>query len=100
MSYRPKPFFDVSDDVAREIYADNPVLPLYKQYAEWAYFRLPVDCASEGSEPVARCPDREPFRSKNGPFPDGRARFGLLWLADVLCFICGRFWQLRPCPTR
>ena len=43
MSYRPKPFFDVSDDVAREIYADNPVLPrLYKQYADLAYFRLPV----------------------------------------------------------
>ena len=35
--------FDVSDDVAREIYADNPVLPrLYKQYTDLAYFRLPV----------------------------------------------------------
>ena len=35
--------FDVSDDVARGIYADNPVLPrLYKQYTDLAYFRLPV----------------------------------------------------------
>ena len=35
--------FDVSDEVAREIYADNPVLPrLYKQYMDLAYFRLPV----------------------------------------------------------
>ena len=36
--------FDVSDDVAREIYADNPVLPrLYKQYTDLAYFRLTVN---------------------------------------------------------
>ena len=36
--------FDVPDDVAREIYADNPVLPrLYKQYTDLAYFRLTVD---------------------------------------------------------
>lgn len=35
--------FDVSDDVAREIYADNPVLPrLYRQYTDLVYFRLPV----------------------------------------------------------
>ena len=35
--------FDVSDDVAREIYADNPVLPrLYKQYTDLVYFRLLV----------------------------------------------------------
>ena len=35
--------FDVSDNVAREIYAANPVLPrLYKQYTDLAYFRLPV----------------------------------------------------------
>ena len=35
--------FDVSDEVAREIYADNPVLPrLYKQYTDLVYFRLPV----------------------------------------------------------
>lgn len=35
--------FDVSDKVAHEIYADNPVLPrLYKQYTDLAYFRLPV----------------------------------------------------------
>lgn len=35
--------FDVPDEVAREIYADNPVLPrLYKQYTDLAYFRLPV----------------------------------------------------------
>ena len=36
--------FDVSDDVAREIYSDNPVLPrLYKQYTDLAYFRLSVE---------------------------------------------------------
>ena len=35
--------FDVSDDVAREIYTDNPVLPrLYKQYTDLVYFRLLV----------------------------------------------------------
>ena len=35
--------FDVSDELAREIYADNPVLPrLYGQYADLAYFRLTV----------------------------------------------------------
>ena len=35
--------FDVPDDVAREIYADNPVLPrLYRQYTDLVYFRLPV----------------------------------------------------------
>lgn len=35
--------FDVPDDSAREIYADNPVLPrLYKQYTDLAYFRLPI----------------------------------------------------------
>ena len=35
--------FDVSDDVAREIYVDNPVLPrLYRQYTDLVYFRLPV----------------------------------------------------------
>ena len=35
--------FDVSDDVAREIYADNPVLPrLYRQYTDLVYFRVSV----------------------------------------------------------
>lgn len=35
--------FDVPDEVAREIYADNPVLPrLYRQYTDLAYFRLTV----------------------------------------------------------
>lgn len=35
--------FDVSDGLAREIYADNPVLPrLYKRYTDLVYFRLPV----------------------------------------------------------
>ena len=35
--------FDVPDEVAREIYENNPVLPrLYKQYTDLAYFRLPV----------------------------------------------------------
>ena len=35
--------FDVSDEVAREIYADNPVLPrLYRQSTDLVYFRLPV----------------------------------------------------------
>ncbi|MDO4163927.1 MAG: pyridoxamine 5'-phosphate oxidase family protein [Bacteroides sp.] len=33
--------FDVDDDIAREIYATNPVLPrLYKHYTDLAYFRL------------------------------------------------------------
>lgn len=36
--------FDVSDETAREIYADNPVLPrLYKQYTDMVYFRMTVD---------------------------------------------------------
>lgn len=35
--------FDVPDGLAREIYADNPVLPrLYKQYTDLVYFRLPI----------------------------------------------------------
>ncbi len=35
--------FDVPDEMAREIYEGNPVLPrLYKQYTDLAYFRLPV----------------------------------------------------------
>lgn len=35
--------FDVPDGLAREIYADNPVLPrLYKQYKDLVYFRLPI----------------------------------------------------------
>lgn len=35
--------FDVSDEIAREIYASNPVLPrLYKQYTDLVYFRLPI----------------------------------------------------------
>ena len=35
--------FDVSDDVAREIYTDNLVLlRLYKQYTDLVYFRLPA----------------------------------------------------------
>lgn len=35
--------FNVSDELAREIYADNPVLPrLYAQYTDLAYFSLPV----------------------------------------------------------
>lgn len=34
--------FDVPDEVAREIYENNQVLPrLYKQYTDLAYFRLP-----------------------------------------------------------
>ena len=33
--------FDVDDAMAREIYADNPVLPrFYKSYADLVYFRL------------------------------------------------------------
>ena len=36
--------FDVPDDVAREIYTENPVLPrLYKAYSDLAYFRLPIE---------------------------------------------------------
>lgn len=36
--------FDVPDEVARAIYAENPVLPrLYKAYSDLAYFRLPVE---------------------------------------------------------
>lgn len=35
--------FDVPDELAREIYADNPVLPrLYKQYTDLVYFCLPI----------------------------------------------------------
>ena len=35
--------FDVPDELAREIYADNPVLPrLYRQYTDLVYFRLTV----------------------------------------------------------
>lgn len=35
--------FDVPDGCAREIYADNPVLPrLYRQYTDLVYFRLSV----------------------------------------------------------
>ena len=35
--------FDVPDDIAREIYADNPVLQrLYGHYTDMVYFRLPV----------------------------------------------------------
>lgn len=35
--------FDVPGGLAREIYADNPVLPrLYRQYTDLVYFRLPV----------------------------------------------------------
>lgn len=35
--------FDVPDALAREIYADNPVLPrLYKCYTDLVYFRLPI----------------------------------------------------------
>lgn len=35
--------FDVPDGLAREIYADNLVLPrLYKRYTDLVYFRLPV----------------------------------------------------------
>lgn len=36
--------FDVADDTARAIYAENPVLPrLYKAYSDLAYFRLPIE---------------------------------------------------------
>ena len=36
--------FDVPDAIAREIYAENPVLPrLYKTYSDLAYFRLPIE---------------------------------------------------------
>ena len=35
--------FDVPDALAREIYADNPVLSrLYKRYTDLVYFRLPI----------------------------------------------------------
>lgn len=35
--------FDVPDGLAREIYADNLVLPrLYRRYTDLVYFRLPV----------------------------------------------------------
>ena len=35
--------FDVPDEVAREIYVDNPVLPrLYADYSDIVYFRLEV----------------------------------------------------------
>lgn len=35
--------FDVSDNVAREIYDTNPVLQrLYRQHTDMVYFRLPV----------------------------------------------------------
>ena len=35
--------FGVPDALAREIYADNPVLPrLYKRYTDLVYFRLPI----------------------------------------------------------
>ncbi len=38
-----KALFDVSDETAREIYNNNPVLPrLYKDYTKLAYFRMPV----------------------------------------------------------
>ena len=36
--------FDVSDEVAREIYDTNPVLQrLYRQYTDMVYFRMAVD---------------------------------------------------------
>ena len=36
--------FDVADEITREIYANNPVLPrLYKQYTDLAYFSLSVE---------------------------------------------------------
>ena len=35
--------FDVPDEICREIYANNPVLPrLYKAYTDLVYFRLPI----------------------------------------------------------
>ena len=35
--------FDMPDDMARRLYAANPVLPrLYRRYTDLAYFRLPV----------------------------------------------------------
>lgn len=35
--------FDIPDELAREIYANNPVLPrLYRRYTDLAYFRLLV----------------------------------------------------------
>ena len=38
--------FDVPDEVQREIYESNPVLPhLYKTYKDLAYLRLPVESA-------------------------------------------------------
>lgn len=38
--------FDVPDEVQREIYDTNPVLPhLYKTYKDLAYLRLPVEKA-------------------------------------------------------
>ena len=37
-------FFDVPDEVAREIYATNDVLSrLYAHYTDMVYFRMPVD---------------------------------------------------------
>ena len=36
--------FDVSDDIQREIYDTNPVLPrLYPDYKSLVYFRFPID---------------------------------------------------------
>lgn len=39
--------FDVSDEVAREIYDTNPVLQrLYRQYTDMVYFRIPTDIST------------------------------------------------------
>jgi len=36
--------FDVNDEVQREIYADNPVLPrIYADYQDLAYFSVPIE---------------------------------------------------------
>ncbi len=41
---RGKARFDVSDDIAQEIYNSNPVLPrLYKSYKDLVYFSLKTD---------------------------------------------------------
>lgn len=41
---RGKVIFDVPNDIAKDIYSHNAVLPrLYKSYQDLVYFRLPID---------------------------------------------------------
>ena len=56
--------FDVPDEVAREIYENNPVLPrLYKQYTDLAYSIVPTIFSYDG------IPEVIDFAEKNGIFP-------------------------------